>query len=309
MIEASSEVQNSAYRPTLFFITFASTNNHSKMNALKSFLTAVFSLLVISPILSAQDVRYTPEDEKIFSEVISFATPMKELPTPDLVIEIALHLLGTPYVAGTLEEDPEMLTINLRQTDCILFVEMCTALALTAKSDAPSFSTYCDQVRSLRYRGSVVDGYSSRIHYTSEWILQGEEREIMKEISQELGRPLRQTFSYMTSHPQSYRQLKDSPDMLRLIGKAEQKLNQSDPYFYLSQKDIIKNSDKIHNGDIIGFVSTVEGLDISHVALAYWTPEKELHFIHASYKEKKVVIEKKKLADYAGNGLRLVRLK
>ena len=63
----------------------------------------------------------------------------------------------------------------------------------------------------------------------------------------------------------------------------------------------------IRNGDIICFRSNVEGLDISHVALAYWD-KGELKFIHASFKEKKVVIDRQTIADYAKNGIRVVRL-
>lgn len=279
------------------------------MKLTRIFLIAVLQLLFLSNAAWSQEIRYTPEDEAVFNKVMAFALPKKELPTSELVTGIALQLLDTPYVAGTLEEEPEVLTVNLRQTDCILFVEMCTALALTAKGENPSFSAYCDNIRSLRYRNGIVDGYSSRIHYTSEWILQGSQRGIMEEISKDYGSPLNQSFSYMTSHPQSYKQLKDSPDMVRLIGRAEKKLNESGPYYFLSQKEIIESQDKIHNGDIVGFVSTVDGLDISHVALAYWADDNELHFIHASFKKMKVVIEKKTLADYAVNGIRLVRLK
>jgi hypothetical protein len=36
--------------------------------------------------------------------------------------------------------------------------------------------------------------------------------------------------------------------------------------------------------------------------------DKELHFIHASYNEKKVVVEVKTLADYANVGVRVIRI-
>jgi hypothetical protein len=58
----------------------------------------------------------------------------------------------------------------------------------------------------------VVDGYASRIHYTSEWIIQNSNRGYMNEFSSDLGKPLDQTFSYMSTHSDSYKQLENCPE-------------------------------------------------------------------------------------------------
>lgn len=55
-------------------------------------------------------------------------------------------------------------------------------------------------------------------------------------------------------------------------------------------------------------ISPREGLDLAHVAIAY-EQNGEMHFIHASYGAKKVIIEPKTLADYATNGIRISRLR
>ncbi|MDP2725000.1 MAG: DUF1460 domain-containing protein, partial [Syntrophales bacterium] len=42
----------------------------------------------------------------------------------ELALAVGSHFLGTPYVAGTLEQEKgESLQINLRQLDCFTFVE------------------------------------------------------------------------------------------------------------------------------------------------------------------------------------------
>lgn len=272
-------------------------------------LTILLSLLVFSGSfnVSAQDnVRYNQQDLSIFHEVVTQMKDVSYLPVGELVTKIALDMLGTPYVAATLEQEPEILTVNLRETDCILFVEMCTALALTIKSENPTFEEYCDQIKKLRYRNGLVDGYVSRIHYTSEWIKQNSERGVMREFTSEYGDPLDQEFSYMSTHPDSYKQLKDCPDRVREIAGVENILTQSGPYFYIPQDKIEKCAPKINSGDIVCFRSNVRGLDISHVGLAYWDKD-ELKFIHASFKEKKVVIDRKTIADYAKNGIRIIR--
>ena len=275
--------------------------------------TALFGLVFSSCAFEKKDARFTQQDVDNFNEVMTLLAPDKDLPMSELVIKVAKHFLGTPYVAGTLEIEPERLTVNTRETDCILFVEMCLAMSLTAKEAEPSFEKYVDNLRQLRYRDGVVDGYTSRLHYTSEWIIQGTTRGIFREVSRECGGlPLDQKFNFMSNHPGSYKQLKDNPENVKKIRAVEQNLESWD-YWYIPKADLPKCIKNIKTGDIIGFNSATPGLDIAHVAYAYWDGD-TLTFIHASYSDKKVVINKTPLVQYtngikAHNGLRVVRLK
>ena len=259
------------------------------------------------------DARFSQKDIDNFNEVMKLVEGDRNLPMCELVIKVAKHFLGTPYVAGTLEIEPEKLTVNTRETDCILFVEMCLAMSLTAKDDNPTFEKYVDNLRQLRYRDGVVDGYASRIHYTSEWIIQGTMRGVFHEVSKECGgTALDQKFNFMSNHPASYKQLKDSPETVAKIRRVEENLESWD-YFYIPKADLPKCIKNIKTGDIIGFNSSTPGLDIAHVAYAYWDGD-TLTFIHASYSEKKVVINKTPLVEYTNgikghNGLRVIRLK
>ena len=130
---------------------------------------------------------------------------------PELMVIAAKQMLGTEYVAGSLEQVPEKLKVSLVETDCILFVESCLSMALNAKNGLTSPDDFCATVQSLRYRNGIVDGYASRIHYTSEWIKQGEGRGIFREITDVLsGDNLSgQRFSYMSEHSDAYKQLKE----------------------------------------------------------------------------------------------------
>lgn len=259
------------------------------------------------------DARFTQKDVENFNEVMNLVAGDRDLPMSELVIKVAKHFLGTPYVAGTLEIEPERLTVNTRETDCILFVEMCLALSLTAKEAEPTFEKYVDNLRQLRYRDGKVDGYASRLHYTSEWIIQGTTRGLFEEVSRDCGgSPLDQKFNFMSQHPGSYKQLKDSPETVKKIRAAEQNLESWD-YWYIPKADLPKCIKHIQTGDIIGFNSSTPGLDIAHVAYAYWEGD-TLTFIHASYTDKKVVINKTPLVPYTNgikghNGLRVIRLK
>lgn len=275
---------------------------------MKKILTILFAVLMLSITVSAQTQDET--NRAIFDRVYSAVKDKADLPMPELVVTIAQQFLGTPYVAGTLEETPEQLRVFLDKTDCILFVEMCSCFALTVKSDKPSYELLCDNIRNMRYRGGKVEDYASRIHYTSEWILQNTANGVLREYTQELGEQYEQQFFFMTAHRDRYKQLADSTLFVK-IQAVEQYLNKQTPYYYISQERLRKPEiiSQIQSGDIVCFVSKPgNGIDIAHVAIAYEV-DGEMHFIHASYGAKQVIIEPKTLADYATNGIRVCRFK
>ena len=258
------------------------------------------------------NVRVSAASPAIFEKVAGALEPYKEEPAGELIVRCAKQFLGTEYVAGTLETEPEQLTVNMDKTDCILFVEMCLAMVQTVKGDEATFENFCQNTQALRYRGGEVDGYASRNHYTSGWILQGEKNGIFKEVTKYLGgSPLDQKFSFMSTHPDSYKQLADNPGAIVGILKVEKEL-EGHNYWYLPQSHIADLAKGIKEGDIICFVTPVGGLDIGHVAIAC-EKNGEMHFIHASTKAMKVVIDSQTIADYilthkSTNGARVVRL-
>lgn len=284
-------------------------------------------------ISTADTTNQTANNIAIYERVAEALQPQAaELTMPELVVQVALQMLGTPYLWASLEREPEQLQVYLDKTDCILFVELSTYMALTLKGkrivqdgngiyyrnrptpsveDAePSYALLCDNIRNMRYRLGIVNGYASRIHYTSEWLLQNATNGILREYTSELGKEFEQTFSYMSDHPQTYYQLSNNVCELGKIRMMEERLNKQKPYYFISQKELRKKKviAQIKSGDIITFISPREGLDLAHVAIAY-EYDGAMHFIHASYGAKKVIIEPKTLAEYATNGIRISRLK
>ena len=276
-------------------------------------ISAVFAaLLAFAQEDFMSNVRVSAASPAIFEKVAQALEPYKEEPAGELIVRCAKQFLGTEYVAGTLETEPEQLTINMDKTDCILFVEMCLAMVQTVKGDEATFENFCRNTQALRYRDGQVDGYASRNHYTSGWILQGEKNGIFKEVTKYLGgSPLDQKFSFMSTHPDSYKQLADNPGAIVDILKVEKEL-EGHNYWYLPQSHIADLAKGIKEGDIICFVTPVGGLDIGHVAIAC-EKNGEMHFIHASTKAMKVVIDSQTISDYilthkSTNGARVVRL-
>ena len=69
-------------------------------------------------------------------------------------------------------------------------------------------------------------------------------------------------------------------------------------HYYVPKHEIDKCSFRIKNGDILCFVTSIKGLDVTHVGIAYWK-DGQLTFIHASSSAKKVIIQASSLRDYA----------
>lgn len=254
----------------------------------------------------------TAEDSLIYVRTMEKLLPLAgKLGPGELMVKVAESFFGTPYKGGTLESRPERLIVNLRETDCILLVETCTAMTvLLRESDGtvPPFSRFCGMLRSMRYRNGTVDGYASRLHYTSEWMLQNQRAGILQEITGEYGEPLSQKFSFMSSHRDLYPAMKDDPEALERIRKAELALDTATAYFQIPAAEIPSKEQYIRDGDIVCFVSATRGLDLTHVGIACHGRDGKLHFIHASMKEGKVVLESRTLAEYCRTGIRVARL-
>ena len=275
---------------------------------------------------------------KILNELAPLSTFKKK---QELMIIVAKRLLDTPYFAGTLEGgEKEELRVFLHKTDCILFVETCLNLAQASKEygRGADFLSFANLVRESRYRNGVVENYSDRIHYTTEWIRQNEGRGLIKDITEELGGvEYNHPIFFMTKNFERYEQLKQKLLYERLLAdciksgvdtsgvvlegqksyqnykkikEVEEQLN-AKPFYYIPQEDIPSIEHKIKSGDIICFMSGVEGLDIAHVALAY-VQRGKVGFIHASMGAMKVVIDSKSIYEYVKSsksitGIKVVR--
>ena len=281
--------------------------------------TIILLVAMVAPMnMRAQSVAQGNMSEASAEKYAKIAEVLKQnthKSVPELMIITAKEMLGTAYVAGTLEQVPEKLMVSLVETDCILFVESCLAVALNAKKGIYHPDSLCATVQSFRYRNGKVDGYASRIHYTSEWIRQGEGRGIFREITDVLSADnlSGQRFSYMSEHSDAYKQLKGNPAEVARIAKMENDLNQFTDYFVIPKEDVSKMEHLLKDGDILGFNSTVKGLDIAHVALVYHKENGEVGFIHASQVDGKVVIDEKSIHNYVNNrknnnGIRIVRV-
>ncbi len=239
------------------------------------------------------------EDRKFFDTVIEFLDYKKSSATSAgrLMLDIGEFFLESPYVSGTLERrEVEHLVINLREFDCFTFVENAVALAKLMESGERSFEAFRRMLRHIRYRQGRLQGYSSRLHYFSDWIYDNQKKGILKDVTSELGgKPLTKPLNFMTSHSDFYPPLK-RPGILREMKPLERRISRRS-FFFIPKRRLRTVENRIHDGDLIAITTDLQGLDIKHVGLAVKLKNR-IHFLHASSKERKVVLSKETLYRY-----------
>jgi hypothetical protein len=214
-----------------------------------------------------------------------------------LILEIGRLFLGAPYVIGTLEtERPERLIVNLQEYDCVTFVETVIALAYLIRSGKKSFKAFRDLLRKIRYRQGRLHGYSSRLHYFSDWIYDNQKKGVARDITAEIGgRPLKKVVRFMTANPDLYPPLRNAAN-LRELKSVERAINKR-TLFFISKKNLRGLEHLIRDGDLIAVTTDVRGLDIQHAGFAVRVRNR-IHLLHASRLGGKVLFSEKTLYWY-----------
>ena len=232
----------------------------------------------------------------------------------ELVAFYAKQLLETPYVAHTLESDREWLTINIDELDCTTFVETLYALTRATLDMRRSWRDFACNIESIRYRNGELGDYSSRLHYVSDWIANNSHRGNIREVTAEIDGAKYEikTINFMTANRDKYPQLADSAMFAKIknfeIGYRMHRY----PYLKKEWIDSKKTAAGLKNGDFVALISKTEGLDVSHMGIII-KEGNSIKLLHASSKEKKVVLEKDDLKETlrrnrSCTGIRIIRI-
>jgi hypothetical protein len=229
-----------------------------------------------------------------------------EAPFGRSAVRVGELAIASPYQPFTLEAylraggSPahEPLTLSLTRFDCTTLVEACLAVARVAAGDAaPSWERFGREIERMRYRGGERLGYTSRLHYFSEWITDGEQRSLLSDRGAELGgiedaRPLR----FMTQHRGSYPALADD-GVFREIGMMERRLDRR-PRRVVPTARIPGVIDHIETGDVLAFATAIPGLDVTHAAFAYRDRRGIVRVLHAPLSGGVVQVTRATLPEY-----------
>jgi hypothetical protein len=248
-------------------------------------------------------------DSLVFQEKQQVAATAATLREKNLAI--ARSFLGTPYHHGTLDvNNAEQLVVNLNALDCWTFVENCVALAQT-QHDGGDYDSYRANLKQLRYWGGHIDGYGSRMHYFSGWVLQAEKLGYLHDVTKTLkGNPYKKLVHFISDHPQEYPMTRQ-PGVLQAIRRAEDRIN-AHKWFFIPKRNIKHIENQIREGDIILLCSSKHDLDVAHQGFAV-REKGRIHLLHASSLHHRVVISAEPLAEYmmgqlGQSGIMVIRL-
>lgn len=274
-------------------------------------LCTAFSTFAVSPM----NMRFHCENDTLkINQLLKEGLQSNIENANELMVFYGKKLLETPYVAHTLEGDTEKLTINIDELDCTTFVETLYALTRTTLNRRATWRDYANNLESVRYRNGVMGDYSSRLHYISDWIVNNSARDNLKDVTPNFKscRYIVKTIDFMSRNRDRYPSLQDSIIFEKVknfeVGYRSHRI----PYI---KKDNINSKDTratFRSGDIIGMMTNIEGLDISHLGIVLKENDK-LYFLNASMSGKKVQIEKKPFHEYLSEvrsciGVRVFRI-
>ena len=274
----------------------------------------VFTLLVaLLGLTASAQVTYLRADS------LTVCRLLQQAPRQASTLWFARQFHGIPYVAHTLEvNDNEQLVVNTRQLDCTTLVETVTALTLCNHQGKTRWADYLDQLRTLRYRQGQLDGYTSRLHYFTDWIADKQLMGLVTEVQQPnppFTAVQRVKADFMSQHPEYYKALKAHPEWVSIIRQQEQALT-GRTYRYIPKQEVRNTRllrQTVKDGDIIAITCNKPGLEIAHLGFAVWQKD-GLHLLNASQLHHKVVTEPMTLRQYlykhkTHTGIRIIRIK
>ena len=265
-------------------------------------LSAMKSLFIIS-ILALLPITAAPQGalfEAIDSIRIEKILQCRQKSTAgEQIIAIANEFIGEEYAASTLEQgSEEPLFISCSRLDCTTFVELVLAIAKSADDGHSRFSDVCRNLETIRYRNGNNNGYTSRLHYISWWIADSAKTGIIEEITSQISEEKQLLgLNFMSSHPDSYPLLKENPTLIKEIEQKEKPYRGIEVNYIPKEKVEHTGHHNIKPGDIIAITTSIPGLDVTHIGLAYYDNGK-LCLIHASSGKGKVVKETTSLCNY-----------
>jgi len=286
------------------------------MNLKRYFLTAFIALYGLT--VTAANFRNTEfknegTDTTLITNILIDVDKMGIENPGTLTVEIARRLEGRPYKykSGDIKSTEEVLRVNMEEFDCTTFVETVLALTITLQENRTSWRDFVYNLERIRYRDGNINGYASRLHYVSDWIVDNSHRGIIEEVTSKIvQRPdyTVKTIDYMTSHRDKYKALEDSTNYAQI--KQTEMGYRSHRFPYIKSMNV--NNAALKEGDIIAITSSLKDLDVMHmgiITIKDGTP----HMIHASSKAGKVICDPLPLAEYLrknrrATGIRAIRL-
>lgn len=237
------------------------------------------------------------------------------LPTPgERIIAAAKALKGVRTGERALHDSVSTAILDLEELSPLDFVSTTLAFAKASNARQPSYEDFADAFVNISRRKGEDGGFSSRLLYGADWIVDNVYRGNITELTDRLPDNVFRTrsFDHYTTHRKDYAALSDSAawEDVRMVemGYRTHKVP------YLKKQTITKKDirDKISNGDVIILLGKESDRDIWDIGFIEVTPQGELRLIHSNptggeITEEEVTLERFfKLASQHFTGYRLL---
>jgi hypothetical protein len=215
----------------------------------------------------------------------------RALPLGKLIAKVGLELVDAPYVGGTLDgSGRERCTVDMLRLDCVTLFEVSLNMGRIMKQGKDSLHDLIEAVTFTRYRDGVLSDYTSRLHYTSDWIENNIQKGTVVDVTSQLGgKPFPLALGFMSQNPKYYPALVENPQLVPVMQTIEQRVNLTSRTI-IRKEDIASIEEKLQDGDIIAIATSKKGLDYSHTGLIVREGNKA-RFLHASSVKKKVMLD------------------
>ncbi|MFB6341820.1 N-acetylmuramoyl-L-alanine amidase-like domain-containing protein [Saccharicrinis sp. FJH62] len=253
---------------------------------LKWIINSLLAFSFIACQAQEQSVYYAGSSEKMLDSVLAehnFNSPK----------QVAFTFINYPYKSHSLEiPGRERLVVDLTGFDCVTLVENSIALYLSGGSE----NDYLSNLRNLRYREGIINGYLSRLHYFTDWIINAEKSGIVKDVTGELGgKPYAPPVYFMSAHTDLYPRL-ERPTQIDSLKLIEERIGKANVRF-IPKSSLTSEGVGIKDGDIVAIATNIKGLDFTHVGFALRKND-ILYFLHASSQFHKVMVSDVPLSEY-----------
>lgn len=260
---------------------------------------ALTGALPVRSLLAVGQKDRTSGDEETFAGLMRRADEehLADRPIGEVVETVGRSFLGAPYAAHTLESPgEEHLVVNLREFDCTTFMENALVLGRCIKKRLRTFDEYRRELTYVRYRHGVLDGYPSRLHYLTDWIRDNAEKGVVRDMGAAMGgRRSMKKIDFMTTHVELYRQLQDQ-SFVKRISAVERAMTRGG-FVSIAKGRVAGVLDRLESGDVIGTVTTMKGMDVSHAGLIARDGDVR-RFLHAPLSGGVVALTEGSIAEY-----------
>jgi hypothetical protein len=212
----------------------------------------------------------------------------------DYVIPMLQDFSQVPYGGGAAGCGVSQTLINVERMDCMTLVENVWALACTRHmaahmntppDDDALFALYVQNLNAIRYYEGKNERNEDRIQYLSSAFIQLENAGVLENPIKGKAEPLKKKIHYVSSNKAKFGGFKD----WAFLASKEAEMSQY-TYYHYRTSEIDKYLKDAQNGDFIGLLTTVNGLDVSHCGILSHDG-KAIKMTHASSVKKQVVIE------------------